>query len=142
MTNRKIFLTTLLLGTAHVAPAATLSLEVGNGIRAGEPVLVAVYDSEAHWMQQAAHSVRAQAPADLAKPGVHTVTIDDLPPGRYAVMVYVDRNANGKLDRGMFGRPSEPYGFSNGGGAFGAPDFSDAAFELASDGTSIRVPLN
>ena len=49
MTNRKIFLTTLLLGAAHVAPAATLSLEVGNGIRAGEPVLVAVYDSEANW---------------------------------------------------------------------------------------------
>lgn len=48
MTNRKIFLTTLLLGAAHVAPAATLSLEVGNGIRAGEPVLVAVYDSEAN----------------------------------------------------------------------------------------------
>ena len=142
MTIRRLFLAAMLLGAIHAAPAATLALEVGDGIRAGEPLLVAVYDSEANWMQKAAQSVRAQAPADLAKPGVHTVTINDLPPGRYAVMAYVDRNGNGKLDRGMFGRPTEPYGFSNGGGAFGAPDFSDAAFEVAGDGASVRVPLN
>ena len=142
MTIRRLFLAAMLLGAIHAAPAATLALEVGDGIRAGEPLLVAIYDSEANWMKQAAHAVRAQAPADLAKPGVHTVTIETLPPGRYAVMAYVDRNGNGKLDRGMFGRPTEPYGFSNGGGAFGAPDFSDAAFEVAGDGASVRVPLN
>jgi len=142
MTIRRLFLAAMLLGAIHAAPAATLALEVGDGIRAGEPLLVAIYDSEANWMKQAAHAVRAQAPADLAKPGVHTVTIETLPPGRYAVMAYVDRNGNGKLDRGMFGRPTEPYGFSNGGGAFGPPDFGDAAFDLASDGSSIRIPLN
>lgn len=142
MTRRRLFVTAILLGTTHAATAATLALEVGDGIRAGETVLVSVYDSEASWMQKAAQSIQAKAPADLAKPGKHTVTIDTLPPGRYAVVVYVDRNGNGKLDRGMFGRPTEPYGFSNGGGAFGPPDFGDAAFELASDGSSIRIPLN
>lgn len=142
MTRRNLFAAAILLGATHAANAATLALEVGSGIRAGETVLVSVYDSEANWMQKPAQSVRAQAPADLGKPGVHTLTIDALPPGRYAAMAFVDRNGNGKLDRGMFGRPTEPYGFSNGGGSFGPPNFADAAFELASDGSSIRIPLN
>jgi len=70
------------------------------------------------------------------------VEIDALAPGRYAVVVYVDRNGNGKLDRGMFGRPTEPYGFSNGGGSFGPPDFADALIEVADTGSAIRIDLN
>jgi uncharacterized protein (DUF2141 family) len=142
MTNRRIAAAALLLAAAHAAPAATLLLTVGDGIRASEMLHVSVYASETTWMKQPLHSMRAQAPAELGKPGVHTLTIDTLPPGHYAAVVFVDRNGNGKLDRGMFGRPTEPYGFSNGGGTFGPPAFSDAAFELGDGKSAIHIPLN
>lgn len=35
-------------------------------------------------------------------------------PGMYAVKIYQDLNGNGVLDRNIFGRPQEPYAFSNG----------------------------
>ncbi|MBV9508815.1 MAG: DUF2141 domain-containing protein [Caulobacteraceae bacterium] len=38
----------------------------------------------------------------------HTVA-----PGAYELVVYQDANANGRIDKDIFGRPREPYGFSN-----------------------------
>lgn len=127
------------LGAAH---ASSLTVAVGDGIKPGEQVLVAVYDQEAQWLQKSHRAIRQEAPADMPADGTHTLSIDALAPGRYAVVAYVDRNGNGKLDRGMFGRPTEPYGFSNGGGSFGAPDFADAAFDVAEAGSAIRIDLN
>ena len=86
--------------------------------------------------------IRQAAPAQLDKLGSHTLSIDELPAGRYAVAVYVDKNANGKLDRGMFGIPSEPYGFSNGGGSFGPPSYDDAAFDFSDSGATIQIKLH
>lgn len=126
-------------GAAH---AGSLSIEIGDGIKPGEQVLVSLYDQESKWMEQSLRSLKDTAPADIGSEGRHTLRIDALPPGRYAVVVYVDRNGNGKLDRGMFGRPTEPYGFSNGGGSFGPPDFADAAIEVADTGSAIRIDLN
>lgn len=37
----------------------------------------------------------------------------ELKPGNYAVAVYHDKNNNGKIDRSIFGKPKEAYGFSN-----------------------------
>jgi uncharacterized protein (DUF2141 family) len=42
-----------------------------------------------------------------------TVTFTDLPKGQYVVSVYQDSNDNGKLDKFIFGIPTEKYGFSN-----------------------------
>ncbi|MBV9995418.1 MAG: DUF2141 domain-containing protein [Caulobacteraceae bacterium] len=38
----------------------------------------------------------------------HTVA-----PGAYELVVYQDANANGRIDKDIFGRPREAYGFSN-----------------------------
>lgn len=66
-----------------------------------------------------------------AKAGTVTVTVPDVPPGRYAVQIYHDENGDGKLARGMFGMPKEGYGFSNDiQPKFGPPRFSGAAVEL------------
>jgi uncharacterized protein (DUF2141 family) len=55
--------------------------------------------------------------------------IDRLPLGTYAITVYQDINLNGKLDRGMFGKPTEPYGFSkNPPSGFRAPSFQECKF--------------
>jgi uncharacterized protein (DUF2141 family) len=57
--------------------------------------------------------------------------IEGLPFGEYAIKLYHDENSNNKMDRNMFGIPSEDYGFSNNAsGSFGPADYEDAKFVL------------
>jgi len=42
-----------------------------------------------------------------------TVLIKGVPPGRYAILVHHDENANGTMDLDLLGRPKEGYGVSN-----------------------------
>ena len=65
-----------------------------------------------------------------AQAGITIVTVQNVPPGRYAAQAFHDRNANGKVDRGLFGIPKEPVGFSNDAPTpMRAPHFEDAAFD-------------
>ena len=58
----------------------------------------------------------------------------NLAQGRYALAVYHDENKNGKLDKNVFGAPTEVYGFSNNAREiFSAPSFQDASFMLSKD---------
>ncbi len=68
-----------------------------------------------------------------AKKGTMTLTFEEVPAGQYAVMVYHDENANGKLDLrfGMF--PTEGYGLSNNPKVMGPPSFEDSEFTVATD---------
>ena len=66
----------------------------------------------------------AEAPAKL---GTTIVVVPDVPPGRYASQVFHDRNGNGKIDRGLFGIPKEPVGFSNDAPTHMAPPKWNAA---------------
>lgn len=55
----------------------------------------------------------------------------NLPAGRYAVAVSVDRNQNGKTDKNFIGIPTEEWGVSNGvRPKMRAPRFEEAVFEL------------
>ncbi len=67
------------------------------------------------------------APAQV---GTTIVMVRDVPPGRYAAQAFHDRNANGKVDRGLFGIPREAVGFSRDAPTpMRAPHFEDAVFE-------------
>lgn len=75
-------------------------------------------------------------------PGKMMVEIPGLPYGDYALAIFHDLNANGKLDRNMLGIPTEPYGFSGGAKAkWSAPDFEDARFSFTSNGLQQRIAL-
>jgi uncharacterized protein (DUF2141 family) len=65
----------------------------------------------------------------------------DVPPGTYAVAAFQDLDGDGRLGRTPLGLPTEPYGFSNGAGRRGRPDFAAAAFRLPEPGTALRVRL-
>ena len=65
----------------------------------------------------------------------------DVPPGTYAVAAFQDVDGDGRLGRTGLGLPTEPYGFSNGAGRRGRPDFAAAAFRLPEPGTALRVRL-
>lgn len=58
----------------------------------------------------------------------------NLPKDSYALAVYHDENKNGKLDKNLFGAPTEAYGFSNNAReTFSAPSFESAKIVLDRD---------
>ena len=66
-----------------------------------------------------------------------------LPPrGQYAAVVYHDVNDNGALDKGRFGIPREPYGFSNDARSpFGPPGFEEASFDVNEEPLTISIEI-
>ncbi len=134
---------TLMLGTliAHGAIAAPMTIEVHGKLKPGSDVRVSAFDRAEHWLSKAVGANKRGVSAMASEQRMQAVEIADLAPGNYAIAVYVDENGNGKLDRGMFGIPSEPYGFSRGGGTFGPPDFADALVEHSEAGSTIRIDL-
>ncbi|HEX8469827.1 MAG TPA: DUF2141 domain-containing protein [Brevundimonas sp.] len=76
------------------------------------------------------------------KGAVTSAFVVGLPPGRYVIAAFQDTDGDGKLSKGNFGIPREPFGFSNNARArFGLPGFDAAAFELTTAGTTQRVVL-
>jgi uncharacterized protein (DUF2141 family) len=65
----------------------------------------------------------------------------NVPAGPFAVSVFHDEDADRELDTGLFGIPSEDYGFSRDArSSFGPPSFDDARMELAA-GESKQVEI-
>ena len=110
--------------TASADPVA-LSVHVANVRPGGGEVRVALYD-EAHWL---ATPVDAEA---IAGDGASvTVPLSAPEGGRYGIALYQDTNGDGRLNRGAFGMPTEPFAFSNAASAsFGPPSFASAAFDV------------
>jgi outer membrane protein len=61
--------------------------------------------------------------------------IPELAGGEYALVVYHDKNGNGRLDENFIGIPSEPLGFSNRYWPKGPPTFAKAAFKIEAEET-------
>lgn len=70
------------------------------------------------------------------------LVFNNLPKGQYAITLFHDVDNNNKLNtNGMFGMPSEPYGFSNNPGTwFGPPKYEKCVFELSKD-RSVKIKL-
>ena len=68
---------------------------------------------------------------------------DNLVPGSYAVAIFHDANADGKINTGVFGIPSEGLGCSrNPRGLIGPPRFQDAVFLVVGPNNEIKIQLN
>lgn len=77
-----------------------------------------------------------------AAEGNFSATFGGLPPGRYAVKSFHDRDANGKMKFNPLGMPLEPYGFSNNARApFGPPSWRAASFEVKPGANSQAIRL-
>ena len=66
----------------------------------------------------------------------------DVPKGRYVVMVFQDENGNGVLDEGTFG-PTEAWGMSilKKRPKFRAPKVDEVAFDLMQDITDMEIEV-
>lgn len=68
--------------------------------------------------------------------------VDGLKAGTYAIALFQDLNNNSKLDTGIFGIPTEKYGFSNNAKGFmGSPSFKKAKFSFPKSKT-VRINVN
>lgn len=80
---------------------------------------------------------RAKAFAHVVAPvhaGRATAVFDRVPAGPFAVVVHHDEDSDFKLATGLFGIPTEGYGFSRDAhGSFGAPSFDDSRLTLGAD---------
>lgn len=56
----------------------------------------------------------------------------NVPYGSYAIAAFHDKNRDGRLNKGLFGRPTEPIAFSSGARVrgFRPPAFADATFAV------------
>jgi len=71
-----------------------------------------------------------------------TVDVGLLPPGNYAVTVYLDENEDRKLNSNWLGIPKEPVGASNNPrNRRGPPRFNECVFQHGSDAQTISITL-
>ncbi len=75
--------------------------------------------------------------------GDATCSFKDVKPGTYAVAVMHDENSNKKLDKNMFGKPTEGYGVSNNKTyALRAPKWEESKFTVeAGKDVSLSISL-
>jgi len=77
-----------------------------------------------------------------ARAGSARFVFSDVPAGAFAVTVHHDEDEDYEMDTGLFGAPSEGYGFSRDASApFGPPDFAAAKLTLAPSERK-RVPIH
>ena len=124
-----------------------------EGVRSDSgTIMVGLYDTSEGFAAAIKHSTEAGLLNDKGRcvgmalravAGVESIVFADLPPRRYAVIVFHDENDNGRLDENAWGVPTEGYGFSNDAQGFlAAPSFDAAAVTLGDETASeITVSL-
>lgn len=100
----------LLLGMSMgVNAQSSVTVDVTGVKEQGDKLYIALYDSKAPFLSAQALTGKIVE----VKEQTMKVTFDDLEDGEYAIAMFLDENSNGKLDLGIYGIPSEKYGFSN-----------------------------
>ena len=122
------------------APTTTLTLQVEQ-VRAGRgPVMVALFDSEQSWRGRESGALRT-ARVDATATSMR-VSFANLPPGTYAIRLFQDIDANGDLNTGFLGIPSEPYAFSNNAPIrFGPPGWAAVRVAVPAAGATHTLAL-
>jgi uncharacterized protein (DUF2141 family) len=133
------------------AEASELRVSIHEVASASGTLNVGLYDSEGHFQTAIANAGKLGLVTDRSRlvgiamravAGTQSVVFTNLEPGAYAVIAFHDENDNGKLDKNLFGIPTEGYGFSNDAEGFlGPPSFKDAALMLDSHDREIAITL-
>ena len=117
--------------------AAELTVRVEGVLEFEGMVMVGLFDTEKAFKDRDMFKRMKVEPADDV-----ICTFTDIPEGEYMVAVYHDVNSNEELDAHFYGKPKEPYGFSNNKfGMFGAPPKFEKAAVLVKDQTEILITL-
>ena len=128
--------------TSASASAPTGEFDIDLVVIGADPnvgkIVASLFDSSESYMREPL----AEAGVRVDPNGAAVVDFGSHPPGLYAIVVYYDKNENGKLDTGMFRIPKEKIGFSNDAkGRFGPAKWADAQFSLESSHVQIEIHL-
>ncbi|HEX3348850.1 MAG TPA: DUF2141 domain-containing protein [Acetobacteraceae bacterium] len=126
-----------LIAIAGEAHATDLVVQVSPVVGSQGSLRLEVCTEQEYPTQQCA--IRARVPA---RAGAMTVTLNGIPPGRYAVLAHHDRNDNGKVNTNWLGIPVEGVGVSrNATGLLGRPSFADAAIDIRDKRITLAITL-
>lgn len=120
-------------GTGHALTVSVTDVKAKGGT-----IVVALYATRAGFPDDTTKATRT-AKVSPDKP-VHT--FENVPAGKYAVVVFHDTNDNGKIDKSPLGFPKEPIGLSNHkaiGPKGGRPDFDKAQVSVT---RAVAVEVN
>jgi uncharacterized protein (DUF2141 family) len=133
-------LCTAFLGFSFRRIDPVLTVKVTNLASTHGKLYVLVYDQQAGFPTNPAKALRkVEAKMTSTSP---EIAITGLPVGKYAFVVFHDKNANGKLDKGWFGSPQEAYGFSNLPSDFcGTPSFQQTVVDFDAAHAVIAIKL-
>lgn len=118
----------------------TVPLEIEiRGLRGKGKVFVAVFESPLGFPE---HERAAQRLSKVPTSDQITISFEGVSTNTVSVAAFQDAVEDGKLTKGAFGIPREPYGFSNNvRGRFGPPTFAAAAFHLADQTHPVKIFL-
>jgi uncharacterized protein (DUF2141 family) len=128
----------LLLALTAAGQAADLTVIV-SGLRGGSGFLrVALFESAKGFPGEVTHSLTRQSLDLTAHPKGQPVTVvfKNLPDKKYAVSLFHDEDADGKLKTSWLRTPREGTGTSNNPPRrLGPPEFESSSFEIRGDRT-------
>ncbi|WP_163718569.1 DUF2141 domain-containing protein [Mangrovibacterium lignilyticum] len=128
----------VVLTQSSYAQTPMLKLVVPNFESIQGDLQVSVFNSEKSFLKE--HEEYRIYRFKIEKDSIE-FTIDDLPKGKYAMIIFHDKNSNKDLDRSFLGIPKEGYGFSNNiRPHLSAPDFQDCSIALDND-TKVEIEL-
>lgn len=127
--------------TISVAPGDTnIYVRVAGARSDRGSIRLAVYADANHFNDPKKAMIRRESIITSGE-SLFQFDVGDLPP-RFALAAYHDENDDDRLNTGMLGIPSEPYGFSNSArGITGPPPYDDAAVDRPDPGTPINLPI-
>ncbi len=103
-------------------------------------VCLSLFSQAEGFPSQANRAVALQCVA--ARDVAEGVIFQGLSAGNYAIAVFHDANADGKLNTGIFGIPKEGFGFSgNPAIKTRAPRFNETAFALSTPTAQIQIQM-
>ena len=143
--KRLVFLFITATGLSAGAPAPqdkhSIKVTVTNMRSADGVVLACMTPSDKSFPKCRGVAGTKAAKVD-AQEGTLSLTFTDVKPGRYAIAVLHDENANGKADRALGMMPKEGFGFSRDAPVrMGPPSFKDAAFDMADDDRAMTIKM-
>ncbi len=116
------------------------TIQIQNLLNDHSPVCIAIYRREDKFPGNTSYLKRIVARPDHAY--YLTVSENELKEGFYAIACFQDVNQNDKLDKNLFGIPTEPYGFSNDfRPKFKAPSFDQCKFLVDPDHTTVKIKI-
>lgn len=122
--------------TAAPAYAGTLTIQVQN-VRASSGRVHIDVCPEAKFLKDGCPYTGSA----IARKGVTTVVVNNVPAGRWAVQAYYDQNGNDKMDFGLFHLPKEGFGFSRDFAGMRAPKFEESAFTATGAAQAMTLRL-